>query len=320
MERMPHSDREPKFVSVVAYIHNDEGRIGRFLDEVMGKCRESFDKCELILVNDDSTDGSVDEIHKYFSEKPADYMVSIIKLGLKQGIESAMNIGRDMSIGDYVFEFDDLNIDYPLEMLTDAYNKCLEGSDIVSVSGNYRMRFTSKCFYSLYNRFSHGQYSIGSETFRLLSRRAINRIRSVGSFIPYRKAVYMNCGLKADRLTYDITGGAQTAPKHGRNDERVNLAVDSFIYFTDLLERISLGICILFIVIALGVVVFTVWSYFMDQHLASGWVSLMGFMSLGFIGVFGLFTIVLRYLSVLINLSFRQRHHLIEDIEKISGN
>ncbi|MBR1914253.1 MAG: glycosyl transferase family 2, partial [Lachnospiraceae bacterium] len=81
-----------------------------------------------------------------------------------------------------------------------------------------------------------------------------------------------------------------------------------------------LGICILFIVIALGVVVFTVWSYFMDQHLASGWVSLMGFMSLGFIGVFGLFTIVLRYLSVLINLSFRQRHHLIEDIEKISGN
>ena len=59
---------------------------------------------------------------------------------------------------------------------------------------------------------------------------------------------------------------------------------------------------------------------FMGQHLASGWVSFMGFLSLGFIGIFGIMTIVLRYLGVLINLTYKQQHHMIEDIGKISGN
>ena len=92
----------------------------------------------------------------------------------------------------------------------------------------------------------------------------------------------------------------------------MNLAMDSFIYFTDIMERVSLGTCVFFSLLALGVIVYTIWSYFMDQHLASGWVSLMGFLSLGFIGI--------RYLGVLINLNYKQQHHMIEDIEKISGN
>lgn len=314
------TEKEPKFISVVAYIQNDAGRIRPFLKEIMGKCRESFEKCELILVNDDSTDGSIDEIHGYFKENPADYMVSIVKLGMAQGIESAMNIGRDMTIGDYVYEFDDLHMDYSPEMILEAYQKCLTGSDIVSVSGKYQMRLTSRLFYALYNHFSHGQQPIGPETFRLLSRRAINRIHSTGRYIPYRKAVYMNCGLKISRMQYEVGEGNRRNYRMGRSDERMNLAVDSFIYFTDLLERVSLSICLIFILIALGVIVYTVWSFFMDQHLAAGWVSLMGFLSLGFIGVFGILTIILRYLGVLINLSYRRRHHLIEEIEKLSGN
>lgn len=312
--------KEQKFVSVVAYVYNDEKLIRAFLEYTMEKCRESFEKCELILVDDNSSDRSVDQIHSYFEENPADYMVSIVKLGLRQGIESAMNIGRDMAIGDYVYEFDDLHTDYPADMIMKAYENCLEGNDIVAVTGTYKVRLTSRVFYSLYNRFSHSQYPIGPETFRLLSRRAINRIKSVGRYVPYRKAVYMNCGLKACHLTYDVTQEQRRNYRKGRRDERMNLAMDSFIYFTDIMERVSLGTCVFFSLLAMGVIVYTIWSYFMDQHLASGWVSLMGFLSLGFIGIFGIMTIVLRYLGVLINLTYKQQHHMIEDIEKISGN
>ena len=311
--------KELKFVSVVAYVRDDAALIEGFLDHAMKKISSTFDKCELIFVNDDSSDESIDAIHKYYDANPADYLVSIVKLGMAQGIEAAMNIGRDMAIGDYVYEFDDLNTDYPDDVIIQAYQACLDGNDIVSVSGKYRISFSSGCFYSLFNRFSHGQYPIGPETFRLLSRRAINRISSVGRLVPYRKAVYMNCGLKAERIAYDVPKGSRKN-RRGRGDERINLAVDSFIYFTDLLERVSVGACIFFIILALGVIVYTIWSFFMDHDLATGWVSLMGFMSLGFIGLFAIISIVLRYLSVLINLSYRQQHHLIEDIEKISGN
>ena len=43
----------------------------------------------------------------------------------------------------------------------------------------------------------------------------------------------------------------------------------------------------------------------------------MGFLALGFFGVFALLTIILKYLSVLLNLVFRQQRYLISDVEKV---
>ena len=312
--------KEQKFISVVAYVHNDQNHLENFLENVMGKCTKLFERCELILVNDHSTDMSLDVIHRFFDQYPPEYMVSVIRMGMFQGLESSMNAGRDMAIGDYVYEFDDLYIDYDIEMITDAYHKCLEGNDIVSVSGDARMRMTSRWFYKIYNCVSRAQNKIGQATFRILSRRAINRVKSIGTYIPYRKAVYMNCGLAVSRIEYRSADGKNQLTKHSNRNERTGLAIDSFIYFTDVMEKVSLGISAVFLFIALVVVIYVVASFFMDEHLESGWVSVMGFLSLGFMGLFGLMTIILKYLSVLVNLIFRQQRYLIEDVEKISKN
>ena len=312
--------KEQKFVSVVAYIHNDQNMIGHFLDTVMVHCAGSFEKCELILVNDHSTDGSNEIIHNYFRDRPQDYLVSVIRTGVYQGLESSMNSGRDMAIGDYVFEFDDLFVDYDTSVIDQAYNKCIEGNDIVSVASNARMRLTSRIFYSVYNRVSKTQNELGQATFRLLSRRAINRVKSLETYIPYRKAVYMNCGLAVDRIVYNSTCGNKKLTRHSNGNERAGLAVDSFIFFTNVMERVSLCISILFFIIAVGVIIYVIASFFLDSHLEAGWVSVMGFLSLGFIGMFGLLTIVMKYLSVIVNLLFRQQRYIIEDVEKISRN
>ena len=312
--------KEQKFISVVAYVHNDQNHLESFLKNVMGKCTELFERCELILVNDHSTDMSLDVIHNFFNQYPQEYMVSVIRMGMFQGLESSMNAGRDMAIGDYVYEFDDLYIDYDIEMITDAYHKCLEGNDIVSVSSDARMRMTSRWFYKIYNCVSRAQNKIGQATFRILSRRAINRVKSIGTYIPYRKAVYMNCGLAVAHIEYQSTDGKNQLTKHSNRNERTGLAIDSFIYFTDVMEKVSIGITAVFLFIVLVVIIYVLASLFMDEHLESGWVSVMGFLSIGFMGIFGLMTIILKYLSVVVNLIFRQQRYLIEDVEKISKN
>ena len=48
-----------------------------------------------------------------------------------------------------------------------------------------------------------------------------------------------------------------------------------------------------------------------------GWLSTMGFLALGFFGVFALLTIILKYLSVMLNLIFKQQRYLVSDIEKV---
>ena len=312
--------KEQKFISVVAYIHDDQDHLENFLRSVMEKCTERFERCELILVNDHSTDKSLDVIHRFFDENPPAYVVSIIRMGMFQGLESSMNAGRDMAIGDYVYEFDDLYIDYDLGTILTAYQKCLDGNDIVSVSSDARMRLTSRWFYKIYNSVSRAQNKIGQATFRILSRRAINRVKSIGTYIPYRKAVYMNCGLTVFHMEYKSSYGKNHITKHSNRNERTGLAIDSFIYFTDVMEKVSLGISAVFFFIALVVVIYVIASFFMDEHLESGWVSVMGFLSIGFMGLFGLLTIILKYLSVVVNLIFRQQRYLIEDVEKISKN
>ena len=90
-----------QFVSVVVYVHNNADKVEQFITTVMKEC-EAFKQSEIVFVDDCSTDNSVDIIRQYYESHPADYIVSIIRMGRYHGMEIAMNAGRDMAIGDYV--------------------------------------------------------------------------------------------------------------------------------------------------------------------------------------------------------------------------
>ena len=89
--------------------------------------------------------------------------------------------------------------------------------------------FRPEYFIAFDNKTNRGRGKIGPETFRIVSRRAVNRVKSIGQYIPYRKAVYSNCGLRTAVVPYMAT---ETKKKKQYAGERVSLALDSFIYFT----------------------------------------------------------------------------------------
>ncbi len=310
--------KDQNFISAVAAIGADRSELPAFLKMIVDTISARFKHGELILVVQEDADQTKGEIRRFFAEHPTGLLTSIVTMDPEMGQESAMNAGRDLAIGDYVFEFDDIHVDYPGEMITNAYERVLQGFDIVTVQSDKRPRFTSRLFYLTYNRLAGKGRGLGPSTFRVLSRRAINRVKAIGTYIPYRKAVYVNSGLQSATITYTSTD-RENANLHSIRQSRSTLAFDSFIYFTDLMERVSLTICGVFFAIALIVVIYVVVSLFSDEHLLSGWVSIMGFLSIGFTGLFGLLTIVIKYLSALVDLVFRRQRYLILDIEKIAG-
>ena len=99
------NNKEKNFISAVIYIHNNEKEIGNFLEKVNRKLSENFEKYEIICVDDHSTDNSVKEIKKV-ADNISGTIVSIINMSYYQGIELTMNAGVDLSIGDFVYEFD----------------------------------------------------------------------------------------------------------------------------------------------------------------------------------------------------------------------
>ena len=111
-------NREHKFVSAVMYLHNDAAYIDMFLSMITQELAALFDKYELIFVNDASSDDGIAKIYDFFEHTKMDsQMVSIIQMSHYQGQEAAMNVGRDLAIGDFVFEFDNLFIDYPKTLI-----------------------------------------------------------------------------------------------------------------------------------------------------------------------------------------------------------
>jgi len=309
-------EKEKKFVSLVVYLHNNEKEIEAFLEKIIDAMESRFSQFEIVCVDDACMDDTVANISSFISRKNIGAMVNIVHMSYYQGLESAMNAGRDLAIGDFVFEFDSCLVDYDMEVIDEVYQKLLSGYDIVSATPQGKIRFTSKLFYKIYNAFSREKAGkVGTETLRIISRRAINRVKSLGSFIPYRKAVYANCGLKSSNVVYKPVVKIQKSVK---TSERMTLAMDSLVYFTSALERLSSILSGIFLLATVGIGVYALIDLLAGHRTADGWLSLMGFLAIGFFGVFVLLTVVLKYLSTLLNLVFKQQRYVISDIEKIT--
>lgn len=309
--------KEKKFISLVVYLHDVEDYIEYFLDKILPVCDRHFQEFEMVCVDDGCTDDTVEKLRTYIEKNQIKAMVNVVHMSFFQGLESAMNAGRDIAIGDFVYEFDDVFVDYEPELLIQVYEKLLEGNDIVAAKSKGKLRMSSKLFYALYNSTSRAKGKIGPETFRIVSRRAINRIKSMGQYIPYRKAVYMNCGLKNDTIAYESKDRDARVKNKIVAKERTTLALDSFIYFTNAMEKTSAVISGLFLFLTVGMGIYVISDFFNSNKPVEGWLSTMSFLALGFFGVFALLTIILKYMSVMLNLIFRQQRYLVAEIEKV---
>ena len=97
----------------------------------------------------------------------------------------------------------------------------------------------SKMFYKIYNINSPGKNNLKSETFRILSRRAINRVHSISKTVPYRKSIYNSCGLSISTIDYDN----DIRSNHKSVEEskiRKSLAIDSLMLFTNAAFKFSM--------------------------------------------------------------------------------
>lgn len=313
---MISNSKENNFISAVVYVHNNEGQIEKFIQMLSQLLDNNFLKYEIIMVNDCSSDKTVEKI-KEFAERLRNSVVSILNMSYYQGLELSMNAGVDLAIGDFVFEFDCVDVDYSEDVIMQIYYESLKGFDIVSASANRKLKLTSAIFYKLFNKYSNIQYTLETEAFRILSRRAVNRVHSMSKTIPYRKAVYANCGLDIKTLKYvSVREYKQPTSKESRKMKR-ELATNSLVLYTDLAYRFTSIMTMLMIVVTIAVGVYTV-TIFLTGHPIAGWTTLMLFLAFGFFGLFAILSMILKYLVVILNLTFKKQKYVFESIDKIS--
>ena len=309
------SDKEKNFISAVVYVYNNEDEIEYFLKSINETLASNFEKYEIICVNDYSTDDTVKIINN-ISKEFQNTTVNIINMSYKQGLEKSMLAGVDFAIGDFVYEFDTCIIDYDLSLIMDIYQKSLQGYDIVAASPNKNNSLLSSMFYSLLNKFG-GQDKLKSERFRILSRRGINRINQNTSNIVYRKVVYYSCGLKYTHITYKPVIKKQINKDFLYNQ---NLAIDSIIAFTNIGYKISMAATFIMMCLMIATMIYSLFVKILGLNVSGGWMTLMWIVSISFFVLFGLASIIIRYLSMILGLINNKSLYSYDSINKINKN
>ncbi|MBQ7283614.1 MAG: glycosyltransferase [Oscillospiraceae bacterium] len=308
------NNKEKNFVSAVVYCYNCKNAIASFLKGLNDVLDTNFGKYEIICVNDCSTDETVKAIND-FCEQNTVKSLTVVNTSFSQGLESAMIAGLDIAIGDFVFEFDSAVMDFDPQLIMEVYRTSQKGNDIVFACPTSGQRWTSKLFYNLFNRFSDSEHKIKTQRFSVISRRGINRVKSMGAKTVYRKAVYASCGLPCCHIDYApiqntaVAGGAQKVKRE--------LALNSLILFTDIGYKISLFLTVAMSVVLAVAGIYTV-AVFFSANPVAGWTTTMLVMSFGFFGLFIILAFVLKYLSVILNLVFTQKQYIIESVQKIT--
>ena len=295
--------KESIFVSAVVYLSDDSRNAGTFIKTLLDSLNTYFQHYELVVVDDCCK--NQDSVLKQLLPDESNNMISVVHMSVKQGVEISLTAGLDVSIGDFVFEFDSVEFSFNKELLWSVYQKALEGNDIVSVETTCNS-FSRRTFYRIFNSFSDTVYDINASVFRLISRRAINRVLDLKISCAFRQAMYASCGLKNARIEFDGKANA-------KKSRSFNLAVDSFLLYTRLpavLCSSSIGLLIAFFVCGVG-------SSIANAFVANEFFELVFRLCV----VVGLSIITIDLITLLcyakLILKESKKKYLFEDIEKI---
>jgi len=88
--------------------------------------------------------------------------------------------------------------------------------------------------------------------------------------------------------------------------------------FTDVLEKVSLAVSVVLFGVILVMFGWIVYSFFSRVRPVEGWMSLMALISFGFFMMSVLLTLILKYLSVILNMSFKRQRYVVEGVEKLT--
>lgn len=194
-------------ISVVVPCYNEQGALPFYYDkmkDVMALLPElSF---EIIIVDDGSTDGTL-ETAKQLAK--SDERIRYISFSRNFGKEAAMYAGLKNASGKYTAIMD-ADLQDPPEMLPEMYRVITEegydavGTRRVTRKGEPPVRsFFARKFYKIMSRISKANMVDGARDYRLMNRKYVDALLSLGEYNRFSKGLFGWVGFKVKWLEFE---------------------------------------------------------------------------------------------------------------------
>lgn len=309
------------FISVVGLIHSDKHLLKEYIINAYKTLKNNFADFEIIIVNN----RVIPDVRDVIRDINRDILKSVITINLSRKVDlnNAIIAGLDRANGDYTVALD-MDFSKNPDIIVDLYRKTQRNIDIVYLK--YKKRKISllhfiffKIFYFIINNYSDIKIDIETHWNCIISRRALNSLLKIRERMRYMKGIYSLIGYNQDFLEVDIP---QSMSKQ-KFSELFKTAIVAIFSFTDVINRLLIGIFILSIIFCIGIssnaLMVKLFGYDIfgtPQHQVPGWTFLVIFLSIMFALLFFVLYLFSIYLNN-INNEIKQRPlYIIESIQR----
>ena len=192
-------------ISIIVPCYNEQEALPLFYDEITDVLQKLGDSYEVILVNDGSSDHTLEEMRKLAEKDPH---IVYLSFSRNFGKEAAMYAGFCNARGEYVAVMD-ADLQDPPTLLPEML-ELLQSGEYDSVATRrvnregeppIRSWFARK-FYQIINKISDADIVDGARDFRLMRRSMVDAIVAMGESNRFSKGIFGWVGFRTYWLPY----------------------------------------------------------------------------------------------------------------------
>ncbi|SDM89174.1 undecaprenyl-phosphate 4-deoxy-4-formamido-L-arabinose transferase [Daejeonella rubra] len=242
-------------VSLASPVYNESEKITEFVHRAVQSLKNISENIELVLVDDCSSDDTVDKVKSLLKQYP---FIKLIRLTKNSGQHIATSIALQHTSGDLIFMMDsDLQINP--ESMKDMFDfsNLKESWDIISAnrltrSSSLRRQVGSKIISFLLQRIGKNKFKDIGSTFKLIKRKALDKMLANDILIQNLPILIMNLNFKIIEFPIDYNQ-IQNRKSHYRVTDLLSVITLALLNF-------STGGSTLIILIITGVLFFFIGS------------------------------------------------------------
>lgn len=251
-----------KLISIVFSFRNEEDVLPALMERTLAALESEPEDVELIFVNDDSNDRSLDILTKAHA---ADPRIKVVTMSRRFGVSECVIAGMHHAKGDAVV-YMDADLQDPPEVIPQLLAEWRAGADVVHTvrdkragEGWLKLALT-RIAYHLIRFASEIDLPIEAGDFKLLSRRAVDELLALPEHDLYMRGLVVWIGFKQVQVRYEREArfaGETKFPLFSRNPAKTLVsAITSFsffpIYTMAAVSGIGLGVGLVLALIGLG--------------------------------------------------------------------
>lgn len=301
------------FVSVVAPLYNDVEIVQEFVDDVISVLRSHYVNYELVLVDDGSTDDTIEIVRQLLSQREH---MRLIRLSRHFGQEIAISAGLDSVIGDFsVVMLPDTD---PPSLIPEMVEQSRSGVGVVYGIRRNRerepllLRAGASFFYWSCQKLLPLKLPKNTTHFRVLNRQAVNAIMQIRDKGRYLSTFSNYVGFEEQGILYD-TIQRRTRPRHKSLPEAINLAINIVVANSLYPLRLAAWLGLSLAALNLLYMLFVLVMFLVKESSPEGWSTMSLINSVMFFFVLLILAVVSEYIGRLLGESKRRPLYYVRD-------